>query len=233
MVQFICDPGQNYHNLEDLKTLATECASAGADFFKPQIFSTDSLYTKNNPYYSWIKSHELSLQDAEDIFCHCSDVGIECIFSPFDLSRLDWCNELGVFTIKVAARMASDIDFLQKAADYKFKAIISLSNEHKHFSTFEYQSLFGEDNVRFLHCVSQYPAPIELYSLKTAEVLQGISDHTTDTILSFASVARGVNLIERHVYYRPILESPDMICSLSTNGLKYTIDNCKLIEKIR
>ena len=72
----IADPGQNYIDLSDLKSLAKKSAEAGFTHFKPQLFLTESLYDKNWKYYDFVKSHELSLQDAEDIYDYCEDVDI-------------------------------------------------------------------------------------------------------------------------------------------------------------
>ena len=227
---YIADVGQNYKNLDSLEELAFMVKNAGADFLKPQLFLTESLYTKDHPYYDWIRSHELSLQDAEDIFSYCESIDLKCIFSPFDIARIRYCQEIGVERIKVANRMCTDLEFLHAVKETGIPPIISVSKE-KHLPYFTYDDIFGKDKYQLLYVSSKYPSQITDYSLSAIARCNGLSDHTDNLCLSIAS-STICDTIERHVWYRNY-NSPDMICSIHTSQFKNMVDVCNQIASIR
>lgn len=236
MLEFISDPGCNWlGDINKLKELALESKNVGCTVFKPQIFDASQLYkSENNPCWEVQKACSMKINQVQEIYDYCKSIKIDCMFSCFNSGHLRWLEEVGCSKLKIPARMAGDNEFVSEASSYGFEVYVSFSPEHKHFSYWEYKDLCT--NPKFMYCRSIYPCRITDYDLKQSEVLGGISDHTTDTILSMCAIARGANVIERHVYatfYMDMMKSPDFICSIPMNGLKYLIDNGKLIEHIR
>jgi len=227
---YIADPGVNWKNLDGLNELAFMIKNAGADYIKPQLFETDSLYLKTHPYYSWIQAHQLSLQDAEEVFSYCEDINLKCIFSPFSIERISWCKDIGIEKIKVANRMCTDLEFLNAIKETGIPPIISVSKE-KHLPYFTYDEIFGEDKYQLLYVVSKYPAQITDYSLSAIARCNGLSDHTDNICLSVAA-STACDFIERHVWYRNY-SSPDMVCSLHTEQFKNMVDVCNDVSAIR
>jgi len=228
---YIADCGQNWKNLDGLEELAFMCKNAGADYIKPQLFNPDDLYQNTHPYYSWIKSHELSFQDASDIFDYAESINLKCIFSPFDLERIRWCKEINIERIKVANRMCTDLKFLNAIKETGIPPIISVSKE-KHLPYFTYDEIFGEDKYQLLYTVPSYPATTESYSLPMIKRCGGLSCHAVDEgTLAIASTASGISVIEFHVWYRNY-NSPDQCVSYHTEELAEIIKKCNAIEQI-
>lgn len=227
---YIADPGVNWKDMEGLKELAMMCKQSGADYLKPQLFETDALYPKNHPYYDWIKSHELSLRDAEEIYTYCEDVDLKCVFSPFDVSRIRFCQEIGIDRIKVANRLCDNLEFLHAIKETGIPSIISVSKE-KHLTYFIYDDIFGKDKYQLLYVSSKYPSSILDYSLSAINRCGGLSDHTDNICLSIAASAF-CDVIERHVWFRNY-PSPDMVCSIHTEQFKNMVDICNEISTIR
>jgi len=54
---------------------------------------------------------------------------------------------------------------------------------------------------KFLHCISNYPAKLEdlnISNIWEAE-LDGLSDHTTSTLIGALAVAAGATIVEKHI----------------------------------
>jgi len=233
-INYICDPGTNWcGDFELLKKTAYECKIRGATYFKPQLWEVSALYSSiDNPYYEIQKNCELDEYQTAAIYDYCENMSLKCIFSVFDLLRLDWVYDLGIDTVKIAARTASDIDLLKQVYRYDMYPVISVSDQYCHLSVPEYDKILGENNYQLLHCVSKYPARIEDYSLSKTRIFGGISDHTDNIYLANAAAAVGANYIEKHIYYS-WRDTPDADCSIDVFSLKYMIDSCNSIRKIR
>lgn len=83
------------------------------------------------------------------------------------------------------------------------------------------------ERVTLLHCTSQYPTPPEEVNLRAMDTLSaafglrvGYSDHTADGLISWAAVARGACLIEKHFTLDCDLPGPDHKASLDPIALK-------------
>lgn len=228
---FIADVGSNFTDIGSLKEVALHSKKAGVTFFKPQLYDASKLYSPiDNPYYPHQLKCSLSIEQAEEIYDYCNSIGLECTFSVFDLGRLRWVADIGCEWVKIAASVAGNAELLSEASNYGFKAFISLSPEHKHFSIWEYRDLFHE--CRFMYCRSLYPAKISDYSLEQIRILEGCSDHTNSTELSYVATAVGANTIEKHVWFKYV-DSPDIECSIHTSEMSKLIKTCNEIDMIR
>ena len=90
------------------------------------------------------------------------------------------------------------------------------------------------DKVTLLHCTTEYPTPPDHVNLKAMDTLSdafgikiGYSDHTDGVAVSVAAVARGAQLIEKHITLDKALPGPDHMASLEP--LEFT----RLVEEIR
>lgn len=92
--------------------------------------------------------------------------------------------------------------------------------------------------VTLLHCVSQYPAPIESTNLRAMDTLSkkftlpvGFSDHSLGITMPIAAVARGAVMIEKHFTYDISAVGPDHAASLSPTNLKNMVSAIRDVEK--
>ncbi len=80
--------------------------------------------------------------------------------------------------------------------------------------------------VTILHCVSQYPAPVESLNLSAIDTLRdafglpvGYSDHSLGITMPIAAVAKGAVMIEKHFTFDVHAEGPDHKASLTAEEL--------------
>lgn len=231
VLEFIADCGQNWKDLNGLKELALQVKKANANYIKPQLFNPDGLYQKTHPYWDWIKSHELSFKNAEDIFSYVETLDLQCIFSPFDFERILWCRDIGIKKIKVANSRCDNLEFLNAIKETGIFPIISVSKE-KYLPYFRYDELFGKDRYQLLYTVPSYPAEIKQYNLPMIKRCGGLSCHVLDDgTLAIASTALDISMIEFHCFYRN-WQSPDMCVSYHIEELVDIIQKCNEIKSI-
>jgi sialic acid synthase SpsE len=93
------------------------------------------------------------------------------------------------------------------------------------------------EKISVLHCTTAYPTPIEQANLKAITTLQrelnlpvGYSDHTTGLAASFAAVALGATIIEKHFTISREQEGPDHRASLEPDELAALVKGIKVVS---
>ena len=87
------------------------------------------------------------------------------------------------------------------------------------------------------HCTNIYPTPYNLVRLNALKEIKkafpkailGLSDHTGDNYTSFAAVALGATVIEKHFIDTKKRSGPDISASIDKTQLKDLIDGVKKI----
>ncbi len=136
--------------------------------------------------------------------------GMIAMSTPFDEDGVDWCMDQGIDVIKVASCSALDWPLLTKIAFTHKPVIIStggktLSDIDKLYNFFTHKGC----EFAFLHCVAEYPAPLERLQLdfidrmnrRYPEITIGYSGHEdpNENIVAMLAVAKGAKILERHV----------------------------------
>lgn len=91
--------------------------------------------------------------------------------------------------------------------------------------------------VTLLHCVTQYPAPVEAVNLRAMDTLAaafglpvGYSDHTSGIAVTIAAVARGAVVVEKHFTLDRALPGPDHAASLEPGELQQMVSAIREVE---
>jgi len=213
---FIAEVGQNFlGNLQTAKDLIYASKSAGADIVKFQLYDSKKLYGE-------YQSTEVDKETAIALVDYARKVNIEIMFSVFDNERVDWCEEFGVKRYKLACGWIYK-DIYKKVKETG-KPIIASSVLTKHFP---YQ------NVDYLYCVPEYPADFSLFNLSKVNFKRyaGISDHSIGTEVCLAAVARGANIIEKHITQNKDAAGPDHKLSITPPELRKLIESSKRIKE--
>ena len=126
------------------------------------------------------------------------EMGLVFFSSPFDLTSIDFLEEMEVPVYKVASFEINDIPFIRKIARTGKPIIMStgiayLADIELALRTCKEE---GNENVILLKCTSAYPAPYEDINLKTIPSMKevfdcvvGLSDHTMGCAVAGAGVA--------------------------------------------
>jgi sialic acid synthase SpsE len=95
----------------------------------------------------------------------------------------------------------------------------------------------GNPDIALLHCVINYPPPIEDLNLNVISTLMqafqipvGFSDHTMSTYLPSICVALGACIVEKHYTISRSLKGPDHKFALEPHELKQMIKNIRETE---
>lgn len=125
-----------------------------------------------------------------------------------DETRISWLEELDVPAIKVGSGERSNPRFLTKLAELGKPMVVStgMYGEEDVREALDACAAGGCSEVALLHCVTSYPTPPDEVNLaaidRMAELFEGpvgYSDHTADGLAVLAAVARGAEVIEKHI----------------------------------
>lgn len=167
-------------------------------------------------------------------------MGLVFFSSPFDLSSIDFLEEMDVPAYKVASPEITDIPFLKKLAGTGKPVIISTGIACMADIELALRTCreAGNEQVILLKCTSAYPAPYEDIHLRTIPSMReafgcitGLSDHTMGSAVAGAGVALGARVVEKHLTLRRADGGADAAFSMEPEEFKEMVDNIRIIEK--
>ncbi len=156
------------------------------------------------------ESTRLTYDEFSQLVDAIHEEGLIAMSTPFDEDGVEWCMDMGVDIIKIASCSSLDWPLLEKAAKAKKPMIIStggktLSDIDKLYNFFTHKDC----QFAFLHCVAEYPAPMERLQLdfidkmnrRYPDITIGYSGHENpdDNTVPMLAIAKGAKILERHV----------------------------------
>lgn len=167
------------------------------------------------------------------------EMGLEFFSSPFDLTAVDFLEEMEVPAYKIASFEINDIPMIRKIARLKKPIIFAtgiarLADIELALQTCREE---GNEDVILLKCTSAYPAPYEDVNLRTIpamsetfDCIAGLSDHTFGSAVPGAAVALGAKMVEKHMTLRRADGGVDSAFSMEPEEFKEMVDNIRRIE---
>lgn len=254
-VFIIAEAGVNHNgDLNLARQLIDAAAEAGADAVKFQTFKAEKLVSrvakkadyqlqtteKSESQLEMIKKLELDRAAHLDLLGYCQQKGIMFLSSPFDYESADLLDELGVVFAKIPSGELINLPFLRYIAAKHKPMIVStgMANIAEVSEALETIYATGNTDVVVLHCVTEYPAPLEDTNLRAMQTLRdtfkvpvGYSDHTLGIEIPVAAVALGARVIEKHFTLDKTMEGPDHKASLEPAELKLMVQSIRNVEK--
>ena len=239
------------HNgsLEKELELVRQAKMAGADAVKIQTYRPDTItidcdkedfIIKKGPWkgqtmFNLYKKAFTPWEWHQQIKDEANNLGMDFFSSPFDVTAVDFLEELNVPCYKLASPEISDEILIKKIAS-KGKPVI-VSTGMASLSDIENAvNIFKEHNcpICLLKCTSSYPAPPEQANLLTIPHLRetfncpsGLSDHTLGPEVPIVATALGGCIIEKHFTLDRSCGSPDDGFSLEPNEFRQMVDSVK------
>lgn len=167
------------------------------------------------------------------------EMGLEFFSSPFDLTSVDFLEEMDVPAYKIASFEITDIPMLKKIAKLGKPIIIAtgIANLSDIELAVKTCREAGNEDVIILKCTSAYPAPYEDVNLRTIpsiaetfDCIAGLSDHTMGSAVPGAAVALGAKVVEKHLTLRRADGGADSAFSMEPEEFKEMVDNIRKIE---
>ena len=224
------------------KKLILKAKKCGADAVKFQSYITDELVSKKlfkKKSYNILKKCELSFDSQKKIKIFCKQNNIELISSPFDLKSLNFLKKLKLKTIKIPSGEITNLLLLKKCAQ-DFDNVILSTGMSSLQEIKQAVKIISKINKRLtiLHCVSQYPTPIDKLNLSFLEILKknfkfplGLSDHSKSIIAPALSLSLGSTVIEKHITLDNKMKGPDHNSSLNYFDFKKMVCNVREAER--
>lgn len=227
----IAEIGQNHNGSMSLaKELIHAAKECGANIAKFQLFDAVKLFPKdNNPWYDYNLSTELSYDQVEELYNYCKLIGVEFMASAFDSQRVTWLEKLGVRRHKLASRSIHDAELVRRMVATNKEVIVSLG----FWKSEKLPKFSGSTEVKFLYCVSQYPAPREALRLGSVDfsIYSGFSDHSIGIEAACIALSRGAQIIEKHFTLDKSLFGPDHQGSMEPNELRQIVEFSRSVEQ--
>lgn len=243
------------HNLDRAKRIIDAAKECGADAIKLQTYRPDTITidcrgpefmaTPGSPWenmnlFELYKEAYTPWEWHGELMDYAKKVGITCFSSPFDLTAIDFLEELNVPAYKIASFELNDIPLIKKAA-LTGKPII-MSTGIADMSDIELAlrtcKKAGNDKVILLKCVSEYPTPYEEINLRTLtnmsetfDCVVGVSDHSFGSAVAVAGVALGARVIEKHLTLNRKDGGPDGTFSMEPQEFKNMVTDIRNVEK--
>ena len=245
---FVAEAGLNHGGSKEKAMAMVRAAKwAGADAVKFQTFKAERLnsktraqltHTKDVDLQDMFKKLELDFDAFRVIHSEANRIGIEFLSTPFDEESVDFLEELGVGTFKIASGDITHSPLVKHIAS-KGKPILlstgmSTADEIEKAIDWIYAS--QNNQIILLHCVSAYPPKPEELNLRSIEFLRdrfglpvGFSDHSVDNMGALIAVSLGAQVVERHFMLDTRGDVPDRAVSFDTKQLRASIEELRSI----
>ena len=251
----IAEIGVNHEGVMDAALRLIELAKeGGADAAKFQTYKAEKLAAKVSPAYWDLTAEPTSSQrelfrkydafgptEYKRLAEHCEKVGIDFLSTPFDLDAVELLDPL-VSYFKVASADLTNIPLLRAVARCGKPAVVSTGAatvDEIRGAVCELERC-GCPSVVLLHCVLNYPTPMEHAHLNMIRGLQqefpghfiGYSDHTVpeERMLALtASWLMGAVVLEKHFTHDKSLPGNDHYHAMDVNDLRSFVANLELL----
>jgi N,N'-diacetyllegionaminate synthase len=169
--------------------------------------------------------------------------GLEFLCTPFSIQAAQSLLEnTGIKRWKLGSGDASNFPLIDFLADTKLPMIIStglVSESEIEKLVLRLEKLGIKESTVLMHCVSQYPTPLEKSSLHLIDYLKstgckvGLSDHSGMLATALYGLSRGIEILEIHLTPHEHFFGPDISSSLETHQIQSIVefrDSLKLMQ---
>jgi len=216
-IHIIAEARSNHNDsIEKAQKLIRIAANSKADSVKFQLINTWGLYLPGKyPYggydiedvLKFRKECEFTDEEFKSLFEYAKELDITLSASIFDLDGLHLLSSLNPPYIKIASTDLNNLRLLRATIETGQKVVLStgmstLKEIEVAVKEFEKR---GNSNFVLLHCVSVYPATLEISNVRFVETLKktfgcevGFSDHTPGAEAACMALTLGATWFEKH-----------------------------------
>lgn len=228
------------------KKLIKIASKSGADVVKFQmhIAEEETLldapspeYFKSENRFQYFKRTAFKLSEWKIIKKICKINGVKFLCSPFSEKAVDVLENLKVDCYKVPSGELTNISLLERLK--KTKKHIYLSTGMSNWKEIDVATKILKKNFTLLQCSSIYPCPLESVGINILQLMKkkyncniGFSDHTLGFSASFAAVANGATVIEKHFTISKKMYGSDAKNSMEPKDFVFLSKNLRDIWKI-
>ncbi len=235
----IAEAGSNHNqSIKYAKKLIDIASISKCDAIKFQLFQADKIIQKKYPGWKILKKLELNSKWLNLLKKYANKKKLLFGVSPFDLNGVEKLKKVNVDFIKIASTEIQDLKLIEKSAKTKKPLIISTGAANLvDISLANSVVRKYTNNFAFLHCVSVYPAKFSQLNLNMIDTMKkflgvpiGYSDHSNSYVIPSIAVAKGADIIEKHITFNKNAKGPDHNFSLNEKELIKMVKNIRDAE---
>ncbi len=251
----IAEAGVNHDgDLGRARRLADAAHAAGADAVKFQAFIPEELATADADKAGYqrettgcggqlemLRALALSPEDQKALKAHCERVGITYLCTPYENNSADLLHALDVQGFKLGSTDTANVPFLRHLAAMGRPLILSTGMcdlDEVRVGVEAFLDAGGDGRLVLMHCVSQYPSPLDQSNLRAIRTLEdafrvpvGFSDHTKGVEAGPLAVAAGACCVEKHFTLDRSALGPDHKASVEPAELSDYVGRIRRAEE--
>ncbi len=221
------------------KKMIEVAAAAGADAVKFQTFKAAGLVLESSEHFGIIQAAEFGLDEHRELAAAAVAAGVHLLSTPFDEGSLELLERVGVPAYKVASMDVDNLPFLERLAGLGKPILLStgMATQKEIGQAVETIQACGNDRIIVLHCVSEYPTPLEDANLLTIPRLGGTfglpvgySDHVLGIAAAVVAAALGASVIEKHFTSDKSLPGLDHALSADPGEMAVLVKTVREVE---
>lgn len=240
--------GNHNQSLSRALELIDAAAACGADAIKLQTYTADTItldiasddFVVNHPGSQWHGRTLYSLYNEAHtpwewhapMVKHAQKRGLAWFSSPFDLTAIEFLEQLSVPVYKIASPEIVDLELIAAAAKTGKPLVIStgMASLSEITEAVEVARSSGCKTLALLKCTTSYPAAPDQANLRTMVDLHekygcitGVSDHSLGITVAVSATVLGARLIEKHLTLRRADGGPDSQFSMEPEEFKVMV----------
>lgn len=247
--------GNHKQNIDRAKEIIKAAAWAGADAIKVQTYTPDTITLDcDNKYfqitqgtiwdgqtlYNLYKEAYTPWEWQSELKKYAEELGLIFFSSPFDLSAVDFLEELDVPFYKIASFEINDIQLIRYVARKGKPIIIStgVATVQEIEEAIETCRQENNNQIILLKCTSAYPTPLNEVNLNVItdirekfRVRVGLSDHTLGYSVALGAVALGACIVEKHLTISRKDGGVDSAFSMEPEEFRQMVNGIREVEK--
>lgn len=188
-------------------------------------------------YLNYRRRIEFGENEYQAIDSYCRELGIPWTASCWDQASLEFIEKFDPPFIKVASALLTHHALLEAHVQLGRPLIVSTGMSTLEEIDRAAQLLGDRVPWMFLHCTSSYPARAEEINLMAIDTLRqrygrpvGYSGHEVGLQISLAAVARGADVLERHITLDRAMWGSDQAASVEPHGFQRLVRDVRAIE---
>lgn len=233
--------------IEEAHRLIDTAQQCGADAVKFQTHIAEAETLKNAPApayfqsesrFDYFKRTAFTKAQWQDVKDACAKKKILFLSSAFSNEAVDLLNAVGVSMFKVPSGEVTNLPYLERIAKTG-KPVLLSSGMSNWAELDEAVATIRKYNSKLtlFQCTSKYPCPYEHVGLNVIAEMRdrykapvGLSDHTLTNFASYAAVALGATVIEKHLVISRSAYGSDAKHSLEPVEFKAMVEGIRAIE---
>lgn len=184
----------------------------------------------------------LTEDEEKELKRYVEEKGMIFISAPFSFEAVERLERMGIKAYKISSSQMNNYPLVEYIASTRKPIIMStgMNGMEEVKKAVEIIKRYHND-FALLHCTNIYPTPADKIRLNVLKEIEatfpeaviGLSDHSLNNNSSYAALALGASIIERHFTDRKDRKGKDIAWSMTPEEAKELIDYSKDIRKMK